>query len=89
MYYLVAMIKNTLFEFWLEQEKVAGKRIQVSEVARATGLHHNTIQKMLQRETNRFDASVIAALCKFFGVPSGSPVPFLIFESDESTNNPN
>lgn len=76
------MIKNTLFEFWLEQERLAGRRMQVSEVAKATGLHHNTIQKMLQRETTRFDAPVLNALCRYFNVPPGAPVPFLIYESE-------
>lgn len=76
------MIKIALFEYWKKTELEQGRRITVAEVVRETGLQRNTIQGLLDGETSRFDAPVLDALCAYFGVPSGTPIPFLVYVSD-------
>lgn len=76
------MIKCTLFEAWKKAELERGRRITVIEVVNATGLSRNTVQGLLDGETTRFDAPVLAALCKYFSVPAG-PIPFLEYVPDD------
>ena len=76
------MVKIALFEFWKNAELERGQRITVAEVVRATGLQRNTVQGLLDGETGRLDVHVLDALCRYFGVPSGAPIPFLIYEAN-------
>lgn len=75
-------IKLDLFSFWKEKEREWQRKITVAEVARATGIHRNTIRVYLLKEgIDRPDLSVVAGFCSFFNIPPG-PVPFLIYEKD-------
>lgn len=75
--------KSVLFEYWRQKEIERGKRITVTEVSREIGLHRDTIQKLLDDATGRYDKPVLDALCRYFDVPPG-PVPFLVYEPDEN-----
>lgn len=75
-------IKSELFKFWQEQEAKQERRITVAEVARATNLSRDAIQRLLDNNSSRFDGPTISALCRFFGVVSGEPIPFLTYVSD-------
>ncbi len=72
-------VKSTLFQFWQQKELEFGRIISIAEVSRATGLHRDTIKRLMDGETSRFDEPVIDKLCGFFGVPDG-PIPFLTYE---------
>lgn len=76
-------VKSTLFKFWQQKEIELGRNVTVAEVSRATGLHRDTIKRLLDDETTRFDKPVIEKLCDFFGVPEG-PIPFLYYEREKS-----
>lgn len=73
---------NVLFDLWKDKEKREGRGITLSEISETTGLASETIRKIRDNETKRFDASVIIALCDFFDVPPG-PVPFIIYDPSE------
>lgn len=77
-------IASTLFEFWRQKEVEQNRRITVSEVARDCGIHRDAIQRLLDNESTRFDGPTLAALCRYFGVASGAPIPFLIYEANTS-----
>ena len=77
-------IKSELFRYWQEQEVRLGRRVTVSEVARSANLSRDAIQRLLDNNSTRFDGPTISAICEFFAVPPGTPIPFLIYESDES-----
>ena len=72
-------VRSTLFVFWQKKEIEFGRSITIAEVAKATGLHRDTIKRLMDDNTSRFDEPVIDRLCDFFGVSPG-PIPFLVYE---------
>lgn len=50
--------------------KLMGERkLKISDVARDTGLHRNTITLLYQETANRVDLDAIDVLCRYFNVP--------------------
>lgn len=47
------------------------RKLKISDVARDTGLHRNTISLLYQETATRVDLDAINALCKYFGVAVG------------------
>lgn len=44
------------------------RKLKISDVARDTGLHRNTITLLYQETANRIDIDVLDILCKYFSV---------------------
>lgn len=44
------------------------RKLKVSDVARDTGLHRNTITLLYQETSARIDVDALDKLCKYFGV---------------------
>ncbi|PJF37856.1 MAG: XRE family transcriptional regulator, partial [Phototrophicales bacterium] len=42
------------------------RKLKVADVARATGVHRNTISALYYERASRIDIGVIDALCEFF-----------------------
>jgi len=78
------VVKSELLKLWRQKEVEIGRIITVSEVVEATGLSRETVTNFKSGQTARFDASVIAKLCDFFGVATGQPVPFLVYTDQQS-----
>ena len=76
---MVPMIRNELQQLWRRKELERGHIITVQDVARATGLNWETVDNLKRGETKRYDANVVAQVCKFFDVENGQPVPFLVY----------
>ena len=76
---MAPMIRNELQALWRRKELERGHIITVQSVAQATGLNWETVDKLKRGETTRFDAKVMAQVCKFFDVEDGQPVPFLVY----------
>jgi putative transcriptional regulator len=52
--------------------KLMGERkLKISDVARDTGLHRNTITLLYQETATRVDIEAIDLLCRYFEVPVG------------------
>ncbi len=52
--------------------KLMGERkLKISDVARDTGLHRNTITLLYQETATRVDLEAIDELCRYFKVPVG------------------
>ena len=73
------MVRNELGALWRKKELEWGRIVTVQEVAKATGLNWETVDNLKAGRTARFDAKVVAQLCKFFDVREGEPVPFLVY----------
>ena len=73
------MVRNELGALWRKKELEWGRIVTVQEVAKATGLNWETVDNLKAGRTTRFDAKVVAEICKFFGIPEGEPVPFLVY----------
>jgi putative transcriptional regulator len=56
------------------------RKLKISDVARDTGLHRNTITLLYQETANRVDLDAIEVLCRYFGVGVGD-----MLELQEST----
>jgi putative transcriptional regulator len=62
--------------------KLMGERkLKISDVARDTGLHRNTITLLYQETATRVDIEAIDALCRYFNVSVGDVFEFI----DDST----
>lgn len=57
------------------------RKLKISDVARDTGLHRNTITLLYQETATRIDLEAIDTLCKYFGIPVGE-----LFEYVDTTN---
>jgi putative transcriptional regulator len=44
------------------------RKLKISDLARETGLHRNTITLLYQETSARVDIDAIDRLCKYFGV---------------------
>ncbi len=62
------------------------RKITWQEIREKTGLGFGTIGQFLAedsgRKLKRVDLANLDKICKYFGVPSGLPVPFFIFVDD-------
>lgn len=47
------------------------RKLKISDVARDTGLHRNTVTLLYQETATRVDLEAIDALCGYFGVGVG------------------
>jgi putative transcriptional regulator len=47
------------------------RKLKISDVARDTGLHRNTITLLYQETATRVDIEAINLLCRYFEVPVG------------------
>jgi putative transcriptional regulator len=52
------------------------RKLKISEVARDTGLHRNSITLLYQETANRIDLEVVDKLCAYFGVGVGELFEF-------------
>lgn len=58
--------------------KLMGERkLKISDVARDTGLHRNTITLLYQETATRVDIEAVDALCRYFSVPVGGLFEFV------------
>lgn len=57
------------------------RKLKISEVARDTGLHRNTVTLLYQETATRVDLDAINSLCKYFNVGVGQLFEFF----DDST----
>lgn len=47
------------------------RKLKISDVAKETGLHRNTITLLYQETATRVDLDAIDKLCRYFGVKVG------------------
>ncbi|MDP3348257.1 MAG: helix-turn-helix transcriptional regulator [Hydrogenophaga sp.] len=57
------------------------RKLKISDVARDTGLHRNTVTLLYQETATRVDLDAINVLCKYFDVDVGQLFEFF----DDST----
>jgi putative transcriptional regulator len=53
------------------------RKLKISDVARDTGLHRNTITLLYQETSARVDLEAMDQLCKYFGVGVGELFEFV------------
>jgi len=53
------------------------RKLKISDVARDTGLHRNTITLLYQETANRVDIDALNVLCKYFQVSVGDLFEFI------------
>lgn len=71
------MVRSELLELWHKKELELGRELTIKEVAEATGLNWETVASLKKGTTTRFDSAILGALCQYFGIREGEPVPFL------------
>jgi putative transcriptional regulator len=53
------------------------KKLKISDLARETGLHRNTITLLYQENATRVDIETMDVLCRYFGVTIGELFEFV------------
>jgi len=53
------------------------RKMKISDVARETGLHRNTITLLYNETANRIDMETMDSLCKLFGCKVGDIFEFI------------
>lgn len=53
------------------------RKLKISDVARDTGLHRNTITLLYQETATRVDLDAINVLCKYFKVAVGELLEYV------------
>ncbi len=53
------------------------RKLKISDVARDTGLHRNTVTLLYQETANRVDLEAIDKLCAYFSIGVGELFEFL------------
>lgn len=59
------------------------RKLKISDVARDTGLHRNTITLLYQETANRVDLDAIEVLCRYFGVGVGDMLELVDIDQHE------
>ena len=78
----VAIDTEVFFQLWKDEEKTIGTPLKLGDASEITGLAPETIRNIRDGKTQRFDAPVMAKLCRLLDVPPG-PVPFIVFVPDK------
>jgi len=60
-----------------------GKRVEIQDIAAATGIHRSTLSKMLHIRGYSATTGNIDLLCQFFGCKTGDVIEYVA--GDEST----
>lgn len=47
------------------------RKLKISDVARDTGLHRNTVALLYRETATRVDLPAVEALCRYFGIQVG------------------
>lgn len=70
-----------LKKYVLNKQAEWEREIPIKELVEKTGISRATITRLLSssKKQTRIDEATISALCKFFKVEPGSPVPFLLY----------
>nr|WP_198141015.1 helix-turn-helix transcriptional regulator [Polaromonas sp. JS666] len=53
------------------------RKLKISDVARDTGLHRNTVTLLYQETATRIDIEAMDALCRYFSVRVGDLFEFI------------
>lgn len=61
------------------------RKLKISDVARDTGLHRNTITLLYQETATRLDLDAMEALCRYFSVTVGELFEFVDAASNKPT----
>lgn len=59
------------------------RKLKISDVARDTGLHRNTVTLLYQETATRVDLDAINVLCSYFSIPVGELFEHLPENSSE------
>lgn len=60
---------------------IGERKLKISDVARDTGLHRNTITLLYQETANRVDLEAVDVLCKYFDIKVGDLFEYIPSES--------
>ena len=78
------MIVFDLAQWKREREAALRRDIKNEEIAEGAGISKDTVSRLLQDKVTRLDLNTLDGLCRYAGVQSGQPVPFLIYVEEQS-----
>lgn len=79
------MIRLRLTELLADASFQRGRRVELNEVAQATGIHRTTLSKMINVRGYNATLSNVDALCRFFGCGVGD---IAVYVPDEEVLGP-
>lgn len=71
------MINNRLGILLAEKRMNERRKISLVDMSKETGIPHKTLHAWAHNEITRFDAHVIAKICKYFKVKPGDLIEYV------------
>lgn len=71
-----------LRDYVLQKQAEWGREILIKDIASATGLSRDTVSRMWNGKVRNASEDTLFALCQFFGVPKGEPIPFVRYDPE-------
>lgn len=78
----MAQLKHRLIELISEKQVRDKRTISQIDIARATGIHPNTIRKWMSGDVTRFDDKVVVALLRYFDKRSIADLLYVDWNGD-------
>lgn len=79
------MIRLRLHEKLLDHSAAIGRRLELGEVANATGIHRTTLSKMINKADYSCTTANLDLLCKYFDCPLSD---LARYEADSAAEEP-
>lgn len=70
----LSIMRSILFQKWKEKELTEGRVIKPYEIAKITGLHPQTVDRILNGTSTRIDIPKVDLVCQALGVESDTPI---------------
>lgn len=69
---------------WYVIQKQAewGREIKIKDIVENTGISRDTVSRMWNGKMVNVKQNTLFALCEYFQVPKGDPIPFLVYDPD-------
>ena len=77
------MIK--LEDYVIQKQAEWGRKILIKDIVEGTGLSRDTVSRLWNGKTRNANEETLFALCAFFDIPKGEPIPFILYDPDPET----
>lgn len=71
-----------LKDFILQKQAEWGKEIPIKDIVEKTGVSRDTVSRLMHNKAKNVHQDTIFALCEYFGIPKGQPIPFIVYDPD-------
>lgn len=71
-----------LKDYVLQKQAEWGREILIKDIADGAELSRDTVSRLWNGKVKNASEDTLFALCRFFGIPKGEPIPFVRYDPD-------